>query len=378
MDYRRRLLVAKALVREPARAWRPDDLGGEAGLGDFLRFALRQQMAATLHRALGPERLRRDFPAPFAAKLQAHADAQRVRHERLLDVLREIDALFRSAGIGFAALKGPVYAEELYGGRDARHWDDLDLLVRRRDRARAQAALETAGFEPAARGRWPAGIVARFDHAVQLCRDGLPVDLHWAIRNRPAYRIREDTVWSDLRRRPLAGLKTPVLSLEHSILAAILELAQDIERNNAKAKSLLDLYLLIRAADCLDWEAFLERRAAERLRGLCVNTIAVLLLGLDCAGEFPRLRRLVLEGDAAPVIGDRDLACRLLDPEDGALNRWWFAQVYPGSRLAYWSWLAAALVVSPGFPRNVPPLGRAWNRAILALRRRIPGSPARG
>jgi len=86
-----------------------------------------------------------------------------------------------------------------------------------------------------------------------------------------------------------------------------------------------------------------------------------------------------MEGGRPPAIGDASSACRLLDPgEDGAINRWWFGQVYPGNRLLYWGWLGAALVASPEFPRNVPALGRAWGRLTAALGPRAPGARPQG
>ncbi len=380
MEYRQKLAIATALVRQRDAAWRPESFGGEGTLDDFLQFAHRQQIIPTLYGALGPDRLPRDFPARFAARLQAQYDGQCLRHAMLLDALRQVDTLLRSAGIDFVVLKGPVHAAALYGGLDNRQWSDLDILVRRADLPRALAALETGGFALAARRRLPQSIATRFDHAMQLRRGDVLLDLHWAIRNRPAYRLSERAIWSDLRRQSLAGLDVRTLSPEHSLLAAILEFAQDAERNGAKAKNLLDLYLLIRTlGEGADWAGFLERRSPERLRTLTVNVLAVVLLALDCGEEFPSLRRLVLAGDDIPVIRDSSLACRLLDPDEGgAINRWWFGRIYPGNRLLYWVWLAAALLASPDFPRNVPAFGRAWRRMTAALGYRAPDRRAKG
>ena len=82
------------------------------------------------------------------------------------------------------AVKGPVWAELLYGDLTSRTWSDLDLLVGRGQVARAREVLQEMGFEDcgpfgerAMRSRWgDTGQIALGSRDL-----GLVVDLHWKL-----------------------------------------------------------------------------------------------------------------------------------------------------------------------------------------------------
>ena len=138
----------------------------------------RHGMSAWLSAAL-----RRWPDAPRSVRDQAGA-AARVQAARALRGLAELSAvvtLLRDAGIEAVALKGPLFAQWVYGDLGSRRFADLDLLVERQERARAVEVLRPAGYTLAAGisnaaaaviyagvGAWPLG------HA-----DAFPLDLHW-------------------------------------------------------------------------------------------------------------------------------------------------------------------------------------------------------
>jgi hypothetical protein len=56
-------------------------------------------------------------------------------------------SLFRSAGLDAVLVKGPVLALRAYGDTGARHYGDLDFLVRQRDILRATELMISAGYQ---------------------------------------------------------------------------------------------------------------------------------------------------------------------------------------------------------------------------------------
>lgn len=61
-------------------------------------------------------------------------------------VEREVVGALRSRGVPSVVIKGNALARDLYGDPNCRSSSDIDLLVRREDAARADAALKEAGY----------------------------------------------------------------------------------------------------------------------------------------------------------------------------------------------------------------------------------------
>jgi hypothetical protein len=146
------------------------------------------------------------------------------------------------AGIPFFVVKGSVVSHHVYGDRSLRHFNDVDIVVRRRDVERAESVLREQAFRPGGLtellgkprpkrgpGRDFAYRLARQFDAKRLAAfswyepesSGLtPVDLHWHIA---PYRLRvsEDEVWQQTTTAGIAGL--PIVSLNAP--AALIHLA---------------------------------------------------------------------------------------------------------------------------------------------------------
>jgi Uncharacterised nucleotidyltransferase len=69
------------------------------------------------------------------------------RNLLLTEELHKILALFAAAGIESLPYKGPALALQLYGDTGFRQFDDLDLIIRRRDIAAASRLLLAAGYQ---------------------------------------------------------------------------------------------------------------------------------------------------------------------------------------------------------------------------------------
>ena len=109
----------------------------------LVALAARHRLRALMWAALSPfaEAIP---PAPRAA-LQAFVDVNVARNLALTSQLVEVLALLAAEGIPALALKGPTLAA-LYGGLALREFNDLDLLIHRRDLARTRALLTSRGY----------------------------------------------------------------------------------------------------------------------------------------------------------------------------------------------------------------------------------------
>src|SRR4051794_33829244 len=90
---------------------------------------------------------------------------------------REVGELFAGESIPALALKGPELQERLFGNPAAYVSGDIDILVRRRDAARARDLLIWSGwkFDPGN------GFLWRLSRAATYERQGVSVDLHWGL-----------------------------------------------------------------------------------------------------------------------------------------------------------------------------------------------------
>lgn len=143
--------------------------------------AAQQDVAWWVHRAL---------PADAAAASARHLLGERVRAiagaalagtSELLSIARALE----EGGVAAVAYKGPALAVDVHGDLGARWFTDLDLLIARRDRARALAVLGALGYTP------PAGYTAReasfysaWEGVSNLTREGAgwPLEIHWRVQ----------------------------------------------------------------------------------------------------------------------------------------------------------------------------------------------------
>jgi Uncharacterised nucleotidyltransferase len=98
--------------------------------------------------------------------------------------LQRLLALFATAGIEVMPYKGPALAAQLYDNVTLRQYSDLDIIVRRRDVARARDLLCAEGYAPlppltAAQE----ALLMQMQCNLPFTREGnrLVVELHWAV-----------------------------------------------------------------------------------------------------------------------------------------------------------------------------------------------------
>jgi hypothetical protein len=168
-----------------------------------------------------------------------------------------------AAGVPAVLLKGPALARRLYRDGEVRGYEDVDLLIPRRDLDPAGDALQELGYS---RGHEGFGIddVAGIQHSEVWARAGdtggpLLIDLHWRLDRCEAP---DELLWEALSTRrdsmELQGKNVAILSEEGLAFHVALHAAQ---HGPDDAKAIGDL---VRAIE--RWPAEVWQRAAELAR----------------------------------------------------------------------------------------------------------------
>lgn len=222
---------------------------------------------------------------PEVARSQLHAEAAGIARRNLLwtgELLRLLHRL-QKAGVAALPWKGPALAVRAYGDVGLRSFADLDVLVRRRDARRALELLAAEGYRsPLAPldtllGCWNACLERQGELALGNPRNGIVVDLHWALVPRFfSLPLEVDQLWERRRSLAIFGMTVPDLSPTDSLLTLCIHGGK---HRWARLAWLLDTAKLLEASPDLDWP-----QVISRARALGVERL--LRLGLFLAHEL--------------------------------------------------------------------------------------------
>jgi hypothetical protein len=190
-------LILYCLQRDSAAvANRTNDLGsrdpvGMAGLALDLIDWNRVTLSAGSHGVLplvycrlkSVDRIALAALAPMRAQFYGHA----LNNLHVARELVRVSGLLKAKGIAAIAFKGPVLALQAWGDVALRQFNDLDLLVRPTDAARAAEILIAAGYWPRMFDRQHPEVSIARRCEDEFIRPGSPwvIDLHWELH--PAY-----------------------------------------------------------------------------------------------------------------------------------------------------------------------------------------------
>jgi len=214
------------------------------------------------------ERLKNDYQANAQRNLILSGDLH-----RLLRLLKAND-------IPVVPLKGPVLAATVYGDVSLRQFGDLDVLLRKRDIARAKELLISHGYRPAMEmtaAQESATLRHHCEYLLVSDSGRVIVELHWRII--PSwfpFPLNGDHLLSRLTQTALGGASLPTVTPEDLLLIISVHSTKHLW---TKLAWICDVAELIRANEGLDWELLMAR--ARRLGGE-----RMLLLGLHLAHEL--------------------------------------------------------------------------------------------
>ena len=280
------------------------------------------------------------FPAGLVKTANQHLANQARHNAKVLIATRFAVAMLKDCGIPSILLKGVHYALRFRGGLDQRFLWDVDLLVRAKDRERAIHCLVCHGYRAQTGAFWNNRITRGLAHAVSLHDGEIEVDLHWHLRNRPAYRIDYDALWESRQVFRIGDDSFDVPSDDYCLLTLLLGIAHDLEAGRFKLKQFFDLHCMLHVLEASrDWDRFFAARERERLARLSANVLALYLLLFDARSELPRLSTALDPYREEVRIHDIAEARRLTEgPRQNLNNRRWYASIYPGGPLNYALW----------------------------------------
>jgi len=214
--------------------------------------------------------------------------------------LWEILEMFAKEDISAVPFKGPTLAMLLYDDLTWRQYGDLDLLLDRRDVARASELLRARGYR--ANPDWAATQDTRFQEAAYALeffheRTGQIVELHWELFHRSlGFGFR----FEQLRQRlvPVGPGGKPMMTLGQEDLLLYL-CAHGAKHCWASLGWIADVARLIERHPDLDWRRVLAQAREQKIERL-------LLLGLLLAGDLlgaplPAEIRLRIEADPSLI-----------------------------------------------------------------------------
>lgn len=243
--------------REPPPA-APPDLDWDSVLAEADTEDLLPALSAAVAASEGPALVRR--------RVSEALTAARARHLIMTRALAAVLTRFEADRIAALPLKGPALAETVYPDPSLRAFADLDVLVPPEDRRRADAALQALGYQRLADAHsWEFDI--EYDGATLYAgRDGVHVDLHWALVTEPRYvwsGEAERAVWQRAVALMLAGRRTLGLAREDLVLYLATHLA--VHHALAGLRHHWDVALVLGSGP-LDWDTLLTRAGEWRVR----------------------------------------------------------------------------------------------------------------
>ncbi len=215
------------------------------------------------------ERLNRQLRESTARNLSGSAELLAV-----LDVLQ-------TNGISAVPLKGPVLAMRLYGSIAWREFDDLDILIPRKDTAKAASVLQSHGYRPgldlsAMSARAFAG--TNCEMTFEKPGSSRPIEIHWGFQERKflGRSLNSEAWWDRLESMYFFGHSVQVPALDDLLIFLC---AHGAKHSWGRLKWIRDIAELVSLHPAEAWESTLQYARELRLE-------RVLLLGLLLASDL--------------------------------------------------------------------------------------------
>ncbi|HEX8499210.1 MAG TPA: nucleotidyltransferase family protein [Pyrinomonadaceae bacterium] len=281
---------------------------------DYLyALARRHALLPMLYRGLAG--LAVSAPERFREELRVRFRENATRNVLLAGELARVARLFESEGVGLLAYKGPALAVQAYGDLSLRRFVDLDVIVRRRDVARAGELLLSLGFAK------PAGLTAshesfllRRQHNLAFSGGGgrLTIELHWEVSPAPFASVPlGGDAWARASSVTLNGVTVKCLAPEDLLLALAVHGTKHLW---GRLAWVCDVAALVNSCPSLDWDFVLRRARDSRVERMLYLALRLArgLLGarlpdaaLEGAGDAPA-SRLAAEAASALFRGAGD------------------------------------------------------------------------
>jgi hypothetical protein len=256
-------------------------------------------------------------PPDVTSRLRESFTANSLHNLFLTGELVRLVRQFEETGIPVLAYKGPLLAT-YYENSGLRQFEDLDLLIHKKDLARVDRMLRAAGFQPSEQ-RLAFARAFDFELTYQTEDESVRIDLHWSLMPRffdlPAV---AEGIWDRA-----AASRLPCIRTLHAEDSVLLLCAHGTKHIWESLGSICDVARVVRAHQGLEWDVLFQRAADFRMT-------RALSLGLLLAVELLHLR--IPEAFRARVTAD---------PKVQRLAGFVYRQLFE-DRSAYWGAMASS------------------------------------
>ncbi len=173
--------------------------------------------------------------------------------------LLKIMDLFESNGIEAIPLKGPVFAESVYGSLSLRQFVDLDILVHKSNILKVkQLFLEReyrllAELEPVEIEKY---LISQYNFHFYNTQNNISIELHWDISSmNDHFQIDPNQLWDDVRQVLISGKKVLSFAPENLLLILCIHGSR---HNWKRLKWICDVAKLIQVHQKMDWNFIIE------------------------------------------------------------------------------------------------------------------------
>lgn len=224
------------------------------------------------------------------------------------DALREVLEAFGAAGVVPLLLKGAALAYTVYPQPWLRPRADVDLLVERGDRDRAEVMLQSLGWTRDPESNAEFASTQRHYSKAHTSGRAEYLDLHWKIANPPVFA--DALAYGELRARSLPvdalGPQARTLADGDALFLACIHIAAH-HADHPRIIWLLDVHRLAQRLSPAEEDRFLTLTEQRGMRAVCRHV-------LEAAGRgFGDARAGTLAGRIA-VDGSSELSARVLRP----------------------------------------------------------------
>jgi hypothetical protein len=167
---------------------------------ELFEVAEAQRVLPFMASCLAPESA--NLPRPVQERLTALAREHRRTAFWFSAELNALLSAFAAAAVDVVPLKGPCFAQRVYGGAHLRAVRDLDILVRRKQLVSARHLLTELGFQVHR---------TNCDYHEVWARGTMAVELHWDVAEKVLFNFDVDSAWKLAVRGSFNG--HPVLCL---------------------------------------------------------------------------------------------------------------------------------------------------------------------
>lgn len=281
----------------------------------FLRLAARHALVPLVDHELA--RAADIVPSEVRAALRGDAQQGAMRRLQLAGDLVAVMRTLGDTAVDALPFKGPTLAVLVYGNLSLRQFEDLDILVPRRDLERARNALLTVGYAPVLflSDRQRASIVMSGYHE-QLAHavTGTTVELHWWLNDRAlTHASFERRWWEDRQSVSIGDVTLRTLGPERLLLYLCMHGGKHSWR---RLSWLCDLDRALRAFPNADWKilwSLAEEDGAARMVSIGLSLVAELLGGESIANAARSGRSTDADAERVSAL----IARRICGQEDG-------------------------------------------------------------